>query len=160
MLLYDQSGGQHHSTNKQGLTLEAAKLPYCVNTTFGVQKHTQLTAILSGEALLLPGTTACCASLFTNTRLLLQHPSCCIDSFWICAGQAPDQVGSSDGGGSSRLGLLQGAGPRIYVGGIPNAVSETMVRNYFSNWGKVCTSCVAPAMLLNISVYELVSADV
>ena len=38
--------------------------------------------------------------------------------------------------------IPKGAGPRIYVGGIPNAVSETMVRNYFSNWGKVCC-CVA-----------------
>ena len=36
-----------------------------------------------------------------------------------------------------RSSVPQGAGPRIYVGGIPNAVSETMVRNYFSNWGKV-----------------------
>ena len=125
--------------------------PLCLHH-FGIQKQTQLTAILSGEALLLPCTTVCGASLFTTTRLLLQHPSCCIDSSWICAGQAPDQVGSSDGGGSSRLGLLQGAGPRIYVGGIPNAVSETMVRNYFSNWGKVCTSCLAPATLLCISV--------
>lgn len=35
-------------------------------------------------------------------------------------------------------GAIQGAGPRIYVGGIPTAVSETMVKNYFSNWGKVC----------------------
>ena len=38
--------------------------------------------------------------------------------------------------------IPKGAGPRIYVGGIPNAVSETMVRNYFSNWGKV-GCCVA-----------------
>ena len=45
-------------------------------------------------------------------------------------------MGTSDAG-SGRPGVLQGAGPRIYVGGIPNAVSETMVRNYFSNWGKV-----------------------
>lgn len=33
--------------------------------------------------------------------------------------------------------VAQGTGPRIYVGGIPTAVSETMVRNYFSRWGKV-----------------------
>ena len=40
--------------------------------------------------------------------------------------------------------IPKGAGPRIYVGCIPNAVSETMVRNYFSNWGKVC--CCVPVM--------------
>ena len=45
--------------------------------------------------------------------------------------------GGLDSGGAARSGLPQGAGPRIYVGGIPNAVSETMVRKYFSNWGKV-----------------------
>ena len=45
--------------------------------------------------------------------------------------------GGLEGGGPSRSGRPQGAGPRIYVGGIPNAVSETMVRKYFSSWGKV-----------------------
>ncbi len=30
-----------------------------------------------------------------------------------------------------------GSGPRIYVGGIPTAVSETMVRNHFTQWGQV-----------------------
>lgn len=43
----------------------------------------------------------------------------------------------SEGGSVLRSTVPQGAGPRIYVGGIPNAVSETMVRKYFSNWGKV-----------------------
>ncbi|KAA6421924.1 MAG: RNA recognition motif-containing [Trebouxia sp. A1-2] len=47
----------------------------------------------------------------------------------------------NNGSGASESGLRsavpQGAGPRIYVGGISNAVSETMVRKYFSNWGKV-----------------------
>lgn len=38
---------------------------------------------------------------------------------------------------ASQSRLPQGAGPRIYVGGIPNAVSETMVRKYFAIWGKV-----------------------
>ncbi|KAL3141690.1 hypothetical protein ABBQ32_004377 [Trebouxia sp. C0010 RCD-2024] len=42
-----------------------------------------------------------------------------------------------DSSNASRSSLPQGAGPRIYVGGIPNAVSETMVRKYFANWGKV-----------------------
>ncbi|KAL0048522.1 hypothetical protein WJX82_005027 [Trebouxia sp. C0006] len=49
-------------------------------------------------------------------------------------------VAGTDSGVSesgSRSAVPQGAGPRIYVGGIPNAVSETMVRKYFSNWGKV-----------------------
>lgn len=63
-----------------------------------------------------------------------------LDVFPKTAGQTSDQAGSSDGG-PSRTGVLQGAGPRIYVGGIPNTVSETMVRNCFSNWGKVCGSC-------------------
>ena len=31
----------------------------------------------------------------------------------------------------------RGSGPRIYVGGIPTAVSETMVRNHFTQWGQV-----------------------
>lgn len=50
-------------------------------------------------------------------------------------------AGTDNSSGASESGLRsavpQGAGPRIYVGGIPNAVSETMVRKYFSNWGKV-----------------------
>ena len=31
----------------------------------------------------------------------------------------------------------KGLGPRIYVGGIPNALSQTMIRNHFSHYGKV-----------------------
>jgi len=31
----------------------------------------------------------------------------------------------------------KGKGPRIYVGGIPTAVSETMVRGHFNQWGQV-----------------------
>ena len=48
-----------------------------------------------------------------------------------------DNNGSIASENGPRLAVPQGAGPRIYVGGIPNAVSETMVRKYFSNWGKV-----------------------
>ncbi len=42
--------------------------------------------------------------------------------------------GKADSGES---GADKGRGPRIYVGGIPTAVSETMVRNHFSQWGQV-----------------------
>ena len=38
---------------------------------------------------------------------------------------------------SGESGADKGRGPRIYVGGIPTAVSETMVRNHFSQWGQV-----------------------
>ena len=34
-------------------------------------------------------------------------------------------------------GLPRGSGPRVYVGGVPTAVSETMVRAHFSQWGQV-----------------------
>jgi hypothetical protein len=30
----------------------------------------------------------------------------------------------------------KGLGPRIYVGGIPNALSQTMIKNHFSHYGK------------------------
>lgn len=33
--------------------------------------------------------------------------------------------------------LPKGLGPRIYVGGIPSALSQTMIRNHFSQYGKV-----------------------
>ena len=45
-------------------------------------------------------------------------------------------AGKAEGGES---GADKGRGPRIYVGGIPTAVSETMVRNHFSQWGQVTT---------------------
>lgn len=72
----------------------------------------------------------------------------CTETFWsklllcACAGASgTDWSGSGptlpDSSNASRSSLPQGAGPRIYVGGIPNAVSETMVRKYFANWGKV-----------------------
>ena len=47
-------------------------------------------------------------------------------------------AGKAEGGES---GADKGRGPRIYVGGIPTAVSETMVRNHFSQWGQVTTKC-------------------
>lgn len=33
--------------------------------------------------------------------------------------------------------LPKGLGPRIYVGGIPSALSQTMIRNHFGQYGKV-----------------------
>ena len=47
-------------------------------------------------------------------------------------------AGKAEGGES---GADKGRGPRIYVGGIPTAVSETMVRNHFSQWGQVTIEC-------------------
>ncbi|CAL5224065.1 g6690 [Coccomyxa viridis] len=44
---------------------------------------------------------------------------------------------------SSALPSSRGSGPRIYVGGIPTAVSETMIRQHFSQWGQV-TDCYFP----------------
>ena len=38
---------------------------------------------------------------------------------------------------ASTLPSSRGSGPRIYVGGIPTAVSETMIRQHFSQWGQV-----------------------
>ncbi len=38
---------------------------------------------------------------------------------------------------TSALPSSRGSGPRIYVGGIPTAVSETMIRQHFSQWGQV-----------------------
>lgn len=64
-----------------------------------------------------------------HLRVLQQFP--CM----LAGSAAGTDSGVSESG--SRSAVLQGAGPRIYVGGIPNAVSETMVRKYFSNWGKV-----------------------
>ena len=32
----------------------------------------------------------------------------------------------------------KGLGPRIYVGGVSTAISQTMIRNHFSQYGKVC----------------------
>ncbi len=63
----------------------------------------------------------------------------CNSSPCMLAGSAAGTDNSGSGASESgpRSAVPQGAGPRIYVGGIPNAVSETMVRKYFSNWGKV-----------------------
>jgi len=51
---------------------------------------------------------------------------------WLSAGQPEGFGGVSESSGADK-----GRGPRIYVGGIPTAVSETMVRNHFSQWGQV-----------------------
>ena len=51
-------------------------------------------------------------------------------------------AGKAEGGES---GADKGRGPRIYVGGIPTAVSETMVRNHFSQWGQVTTTVSSDA---------------
>ncbi|BDA47370.1 probable DAZ-associated protein 1 at N-terminal half [Coccomyxa sp. Obi] len=63
---------------------------------------------------------------------------------WQAAGWQATSVMPHFGGqpeGVSNVGESSGAdkgrGPRIYVGGIPTAVSETMVRNHFSQWGQV-----------------------
>ena len=32
----------------------------------------------------------------------------------------------------------KGLGPRIYVGGVSTVLSQTMIRNHFSQYGKVC----------------------
>ena len=50
----------------------------------------------------------------------------------------------------SALPSSRGSGPRIYVGGIPTAVSETMIRQHFSQWGQVSGS--HPLM----SCYEMI----
>ena len=43
----------------------------------------------------------------------------------------------SGGSGDQDPAAAKGKGPRIYVGGIPTAVSETMVRGHFNQWGQV-----------------------
>ena len=65
------------------------------------------------------------------------------NSDWPVSGPALPESSAA-----SRSSLPQGAGPRIYVGGIPNAVSETMVRKYFANWGKVGLCCVMRPLLI------------
>ena len=47
------------------------------------------------------------------------------------------QYSSSGTGGEQEAVAAKGKGPRIYVGGIPTAVSETMVRGHFNQWGQV-----------------------
>ena len=61
---------------------------------------------------------------------------------------------SSGAGGEQEAVAAKGKGPRIYVGGIPTAVSETMVRGHFNQWGQVLpppaqrVACVARRRLL------------
>ncbi|DBA89087.1 TPA: hypothetical protein ACH3X1_016264 [Trebouxia sp. C0004] len=70
------------------------------------------------------------------------------------AGTDNNSSGTPESG--PRSAVPQGAGPRIYVGGIPNAVSETMVRKYFSNWGKAAEKAVAQSNR-EISGYQVAS---
>lgn len=68
------------------------------------------------------------------------HNNILLQSSGPASGSDSNTAGSGGLGDSSNLArpsISQGAGPRIYVGGVPNAVSETMVKKYFSNWGKV-----------------------
>lgn len=55
---------------------------------------------------------------------------------------------------SSALPSSRGSGPRIYVGGIPTAVSETMIRQHFSQWGQVgipiLQSAAQSALIFNV----------
>ena len=53
------------------------------------------------------------------------------------SGGLDSHYGSGSGGGEQDPAAAKGKGPRIYVGGIPTAVSETMVRGHFNQWGQV-----------------------
>ncbi|KAK9836094.1 hypothetical protein WJX81_000636 [Elliptochloris bilobata] len=53
------------------------------------------------------------------------------------SGGLDSHYSSGGGGGEQDPAAAKGKGPRIYVGGIPTAVSETMVRGHFNQWGQV-----------------------
>lgn len=55
----------------------------------------------------------------------------------VRSGGLDSHYGSGGGGGEQDPAAAKGKGPRIYVGGIPTAVSETMVRGHFNQWGQV-----------------------
>ncbi len=46
----------------------------------------------------------------------------------------------------------KGLGPRIYVGGVPNALSQTMIKNHFSHYGKASSQSPSASLgcLLNV----------
>ena len=100
------------------------------------------------------------ASLHHDSKHLLGFGTCCRCDQSLCARagrslgeQSPLRGQSSLPGASSLQAALsaqgasplqpsalpssRGSGPRIYVGGIPTAVSETMIRQHFSQWGQV-----------------------
>ncbi len=51
----------------------------------------------------------------------------------------------------------KGLGPRIYVGGIPNALSQTMIKNHFSHYGKASSQSPS-ASLVKIGFVVIVLA--
>ncbi|KAL0055511.1 hypothetical protein WJX82_001361 [Trebouxia sp. C0006] len=57
------------------------------------------------------------------------------DSMYGCPGCMSPHASSEDE--TSATCVPKGLGPRIYVGGIPNALSQTMIKNHFSHYGKV-----------------------
>lgn len=57
------------------------------------------------------------------------------DSIYGCPGCMSPHASSEDE--TSATCVPKGLGPRIYVGGIPNALSQTMIKNHFSHYGKV-----------------------
>ncbi len=76
-----------------------------------------------------------------------------------CAGMAGAEggMGGPAVGGDPTAAANRGSGPRIYVGGIPTAVSETMVRNHFTQWGQVrgsCHMCVPACICIVVLVYK------
>lgn len=56
----------------------------------------------------------------------------------------------------------KGLGPRIYVGGIPNALSQTMIKNHFSHYGKASSqspsACLGRLLHVIIGFLVIVSA--
>ena len=97
-----------------------------------------------------------CLSLPDNIREYCNSSSCMLAG--SAAGSDNNGSGTSESG--PRPTVPQGAGPRIYVGGIPNAVSETMVRVYFSNWGKVRSrhTAVQPVVFIQVCFCHLLFA--
>ncbi|KAL3139742.1 hypothetical protein ABBQ38_004047 [Trebouxia sp. C0009 RCD-2024] len=62
--------------------------------------------------------------------------SCSGRSTSACSGSSgPVDISSEEN--SLITDLPKGLGPRIYVGGIPSALSQTMIRNHFGQYGKV-----------------------
>lgn len=47
------------------------------------------------------------------------------------------ETDSSGTGGVDAAAAAKGLGPRIYIGGVSTAISQTMIRNHFNQFGKV-----------------------